>query len=147
MTTTTHHIIISFDLLKIFSVVVLKSTTILRTKCDEVGVDDTTLFFDGNLHVSKSGWLSVFFSVESKISSSPSPLHSHQSLNVFKSWLKFCSLYNNYCNDVCQLQIWYTKIWYKRKHKSKFEPDVVFFHSMKFILLSVVTLKMFRACE
>lgn len=146
MTTTTHHIIISFGLLKIFSIVVLKSTTILRTKCDEVGVDDTTLFFDGNLHVSKSGWMSVFFSAKSKICMPPPPTHSNQSLNVFKSWLKFCWLYNSYCNDVCQLQIWYTKIWYKRKHKSKFEPDVVF-HSMKFILLSVVTLKMFRACE
>lgn len=146
MTTTTHHIIISFELLKIFSIVVLKSTTILRTKCDEVGVDDTTLFFDGNLHVSKSGWMSVFFSAKSKICMPPPPTHSNQSLNVFQSWLKFCSLYNSYCNDVCQLQIWYTKIWYKRKHKSKFEPDVVFFHSMKFILLSVVTLKMFRAC-
>ena len=39
----------------------------------------------------------------------PAP-HSHQSLNVFKSWLKFCSLYNGYCNDFCQLQILYTEI-------------------------------------
>ena len=48
------------------------------------------LFFDGKLHVSKCGWTSVFFSAESKIClHRPPPPHSHQSLNVFKSWLKF----------------------------------------------------------
>ena len=45
------------------------------------------------------------------------------------------------------LQIWYTEIWYKWKHKSKLEVDLVFFYSVKFILLNVVKLKLFRACE